>query len=175
MTENFGHFSTGYYFQTLTQILGAPRSFFRQLPEQTGYHQSFGFLLASALFSAAAAVMTQPLDQPLVAGGVYLVNAVGMAVIAAGLGYMVITMVFPRKTGFRRIFSIYAMASGTTLLAAWIPLFIWITEPWKWILIGIGLSQACGLKWMQSILVVAVSMGVIILFFWSLAAMVLSG
>jgi hypothetical protein len=175
MAQKTAQFSITYYFQVLTKVLGAPGTFFRELPENNGFIQSIGFLVVSAAFSSGAAVLTQPLEQPLVAGGIYFINAMGMTLIAAGLGYIIMVMTAGRKVGFQRFFCVYAFASGVTLLAAWIPLFVWLTEPWKWILIGVGLSKTIGLKWIPIVLIIGISIAVIILFFWSLAAMVLPG
>jgi hypothetical protein len=82
------------------------------------------------------------------------------------------TMFWGRKVTFRRFFSVYAIASGVTLLASWIPLFIFITEPWKWLMIGIGLTQTVGLKWLHSVLVIVLSIGMMVLFFWSLLPLI---
>lgn len=169
-----GRFSVRYYFVALSKILGTPNSFFKELSDATGFKQSMGFLLVSAIFSTTALLMTQPLENPVLTGVIYFVNAVGMTVIAAGLGYMMVTMFAGPKVSFCRIFGVYAFASGVALLASWIPLFVWITEPWKWILIGIGLAKYCGLGWRFSILVILISVTVIILFFWSLLPVISS-
>lgn len=168
-----GRFSMRFYFTSLAKVLGTPGSFFRELPEETGWNQSLGFLTVSAAFSTMACLLTQPLESPLLVGAIYFVNAMGMTFIAAGLGYMLMTMFAGRKILFRQFFSVYAFASGVTLLASWIPLFIWLTEPWKWILVGMGLTKTCGLRWSAAVLVIVSSIGVIILFFWSLVPVIL--
>jgi len=89
-----------------------------------------------------------------------------MPFVTAGISFMVMTM--GKRVSFPRLFSLYAYATGVTLLASWIPLFVWITEPWKWMLIIIGMVKGCGFKWMQAILVVVVSIFIVVLFFWSL-------
>ena len=68
-----------------------------------------------------------------------------MPFMAAGVGFMLMTMTFRRRTGFERLFGVYAFAAGVTLLVSWIPLFLWLCEPWKWLLTGIGLVKGCGL------------------------------
>ncbi len=167
-------FSAGYYVAAMSKILATPGAFYRELPEARAHKNAFGFLMVSAVFSTAALIMTRPLENPVLAGGIYFINALGMTYIAAGLGYLLITMLTKHKILFGRIFSIYAFASGVSLLASWIPLFIWITEPWKWLLIGIGLSRAGGLGWRMSIGVVLVSVVIIMLFFWSLLPLIAS-
>lgn len=172
--ETTDGFSVGYYFTALSKILGTPRTFYRELSEDTAFRPSLGFLAASAIFSTVALLMTQAAENPAFAGGIYFVNALGMTAIDAGLGYMLITMFLRRKVPFRRVFSVYAFASGVTLLASWIPLFVWITEPWKWILIGLGLTKHCGLGWRFSVFVIVMSIALIVLFFWSLLPVISS-
>ena len=101
-------------------------------------------------------------------GGILWVNAVVMPFMTAGIAFMVITMSMGKRVSFQKLFSVYAYATSVTLLASWIPLFIWLTEPWKWMLIVIGMVKGCGFKWMQAILIVAVSIFIVMLFFWSL-------
>jgi hypothetical protein len=47
-----------------------------------------------------------------------------------------------------------------------------LCEPWKWVLTGIGLVKGCDLRWFQALLVIAVSVLVLILFFWSLGPVI---
>jgi hypothetical protein len=63
---------------------------------------------------------------------------------------------------FIRIFSIHAFAGGTVLLAAWIPMIIWITEPWKWILIITGYVEGCNMTFLQAVIISALTAGCII-------------
>ena len=172
--ETANGFSFGYYFTALSKILGTPRTFFGELSEDTAFTQSLGFLTSSAIFSTVALLMTQLAENLALAGGIYFVNAMGMTAIAAGLGYMLITMFLGQKMPFRQVFSVYAFASGVTLLASWIPLFVWITEPWKWILIGLGLTKHCGLGWRFAVFAILMSIAMIVLFFWSLLPVISS-
>jgi len=90
---------------------------------------------------------------------------VGMVFIASGLGYLVMIMITRKSVTFKRLFSIYAFASGTTMLAAWIPLFIWLAEPWKWWLIATGMNKACGFKGRYIILIIGLSISVMVFLF----------
>jgi len=172
MTQDASRFSIGFYFKSLAKALATPVTFFQELPEDTAFHQSAGFLIVSSAFFALASLTTRDFEAPWISSGVFFLNAVGMTLIAAGLGYISMTMFWGRKVTFRRFFSVYAFASGVTLLASWIPLFVFMTEPWKWLMIGIGLTKTCGLKWLQSVLVIVMSIGMIVLFFWSLLPLV---
>jgi len=172
-TEPIGarKFTFLFYFQTLTRILSSPGRFFAELPEFPSIRPASGCLLVSSLFFACAS-LTQPHEQPLIMAIILLVNAVSMCFMSAGLGYGVMVMTLGKRVTFSKFFSVYAFAAGITLLAAWIPLFVWITEPWKWLLIAVGLIKGCGLRWFQAILVMSVSIVVLILFFWSLGPVI---
>ncbi len=159
------------YFQTLTGMLGAPGKFFENLPENVRMGFPLSFLTASALFFAGAS-LTCLSDNRLIMGAVYFANAVVMPFTLAGISYLIITMTMGRKVPFLRLFAVCSFAAGTTLLASWIPLFIWITEPWKWILTVIGMVKACGLGWIRSVVVMAVTIITMMLFFWSLAPVI---
>ncbi len=163
-------FTFAFYFQALTRMLSSPSRFFGELPGETGFRQPLGFLIISSLFFAGASLTTIS-DNQIFMGGILLVNAVAMPFVTAGISFMVITMSMGKRVSFPRLFSVYAYATGVTLLASWIPLFVWLTEPWKWMLIIIGLVKGCGFRWMQASLVVAVSIFIVVLFFWAIVQM----
>ena len=164
-------FTFGFYFQALTKMLSSPSRFFGELPDETGFRQPLGCLIISSLFFAGASLTTISENQILM-GGILLVNTVAMPFVTVGISFMVITMSMGKRVTSARLFSVYAYATGVTLLASWIPLFVWLTEPWKWMLIIIGLVKGCDFRWIQAILVVAVSIFVVVLFFWSLSPMI---
>lgn len=166
-------FSVGFYFQALAKVLGEPGAFFSELPHGNRFKQSFGFLLVSSGFFSGASLLTRQFAQPLLTSFIFFINAVGMTVVAAGLGYMLMSMFFGKKVTFSRLFAVYAFAAGVTLLASWIPLFIWLTEPWKWVLIGMGLTKSCDFRWNETIVVIGGSIGIIVLFFKSLLPLIL--
>jgi hypothetical protein len=160
-----------FYFQALTRILSSPGRFFAELPEFPSIRPALGSLLASSLFFACAS-LTQPHERPLMMAAILLLNAVFMCFMSAGLGYGVMVMTMGKGVTFRKFFSVYAFATGITLLAAWIPLFVWITEPWKWLLIAVGLIKGCGLRWFQAVMIMGISIVVLVLFFWSLGPVI---
>lgn len=167
-----GKFTLGFYFQALTRLLCAPGQFFYELPEDLGFRQPFGFLLISSLFFTGASLIHIQANTILMAG-ILFANAVGMPFITSGIGFMVIAITTGRRVMFAKLFSVYAFAGGVTLLASWIPLFVWFTEPWKWLLITMGLVKGCGLQWMHAILIIGVSILITVLFFCSLAPVIL--
>jgi len=160
-------FSFQFYFHALSKILGEPRSFFSELPVDLGFLKPLGFLIVSSVFFTVASLISGMPANPFFAGGIFFINAVGMVLIASGLGYLVMVMFFGRSVTFKRFFSIYAFSSGITLLAAWIPFFIWITEPWKWWLIAIGMTRSFGFRKWQIIMIIGLSLCIMILLFWT--------
>jgi len=161
-------FSAGLYFQSLTGLLGSPRSFFTHLRGQAGLRTPFLFLLFSALFHTGAC-MTYVAESRVLMAGILLLNALVMPMASVGGGFLVVRMFLGRGISFGTLYAVYAYASGVTLLASWIPLFAWITEPWKWILIGLGLVRFAGLTRARALLVLAGSLLITALFFGSLA------
>lgn len=159
-------FSLGIYFHTLTKMLGQPRRFFSEFPQDAGLKQPLGFLLVSSLFFAGASLMSNLTPNPLVMGGVFFINAMGMTFIAASIGFMVMIAIMGRRVTFARFFSIYALSAGVTLLASWLPFFIWLTEPWKWWLIGTGMVKGFGFGRVQVLVIIGVSVGLMFFFFW---------
>ena len=100
-------------------------------------------------------------------------NAVGMVFILAGLAFAVMTVSIGKKVGFVRLFGIYALCSGVTLLVSWVPYLALFTEPWKWYLIGTGLTKGCGLKLKDTLLIMAISLGIWYLFFQAIIAIII--
>ena len=162
-TQNF---SFRFYFHALSKMLGEPRCFFSELPVDLGFIKPLVFLIVSSIFFTGASLISSMPANPFFIGGIFFINAVGMVLIASGLGYIVMVMIMGRSVTFERLFSIYALSSGLTLLAAWVPFFIWLSEPWKWWLIGTGMARACGFSGRQVILIIGLSLGIMILLFW---------
>lgn len=160
-------FSVGDYFRILSGMLIAPGRFFAGMPADQSVIRPLGYLAVSAAIQAGAKLMTGIHGKAFLMGGIYFVNAIGMTTIAAGLGYMIMVTVFGRRASFRRIFEIYAFSAGTTLLTAWAPLFSVVAEPWRWWLVGAGMTRNVGLPARAALLIIGLSIGVMVLLFWS--------
>jgi len=161
-------FTIRFYFKTLTRVLSSPRLFFSQLPSDMGWKKPASFLLVSCLVFTGASLTSRNYQGTWVTGTILLINAMGMVLLSSALGYMVMVLSLGKKVTFSRFFSIYAYSSGVTLLSAWVPFFLFISEPWRWCLIGIGLTKNCGFRWYQSLWVIIVSIGIIVVFIESL-------
>jgi hypothetical protein len=167
-----GKFSVHFYVQAVFGILGHPRKFFSELPLTIGMKESLIFLVMSVLFFCTASLITIRIQSFYLIGAIYLFNAVGMVFIMAALGYLVMILSIGKKVPFGRLFSVYALCSGVTLLVSWVPYFVVFTEPWKWYLTGAGLMKGCGLKIKESVLIIALSLTIWILFYWSLTPII---
>ena len=157
--------SKNFYFQTLSKLLGEPRCFFSELPVDVGFIKPLSFLIVSSIFFSVASLICSMPSNLIYLGSIFFINAVGMVLIASGLGYTVMIMFWGKSVTFKRFFSIYAFSSGITLLVAWIPFFIWFTELWKWWLVGTGMARACGLRGWQIIMIIGWSLGIMTLLF----------
>lgn len=160
-------FTLGFYFQAVTGMLKEPRRFFSEMPENMGMKKPMIFLLVSGFLSAFAGIITGMPENPFLSGGIYFTNAIGMAFVAVGFGYVIMTMLIGRRAPFVKFFSVFAFSTGTTLLASWLPFFFWITEPWKWWLIGTGMTTGCGFSGRHTVLIICLTICMIVLFFWS--------
>jgi len=165
-------FTFRFYLHSLTQLLGKPYAFFEALSRESGPGPSAGFLIVSALVSAAASTLYTPVSSPLTTYCIYFINSVGMTVISAFFGYIAMVMITGRTVTFGHLFSIYAFSSGTTLLASWMPYFLFITESWKWWLIGAGMIRSCKLSLWRTIIIISLSITIMVLFFFSIIPLI---
>ena len=155
-----------YYLATQSRMVKEPgRVFNEMLPEQ-GAKRPLGVLLASSIIYSLSSILIGQPEAPVVAAAVLFVNAIGMALIAAAVGYGLVALFAGRSVPFGQLLPIYALSSSITLLVAWLPYSVWLTEPWKWWLIGTGLTKGCAaLQGWQALVIVISSIGVITLLF----------
>jgi hypothetical protein len=166
-------FSIIFYVQAVFGIMRHPGKFFSRLPQSSGMTQALGFLILSAVFFSTASQIHTNFQNFFVGGGIHMFNAVGMVFILSGLGYGVMTLSIGKKVGFARLFGVYALCSGVTLLVSWVPHLVLFTEPWKWYLIGTGMTRGCGLKPKEALLIMAISLGIWYLFFRTIMATII--
>jgi len=159
-------------FQILNRMLVSPGQFFREDLDFIPLTRALGFLILSSLFFTLAGLSLHQ-HSALVMTPIHFLNALIMPSISAVIGYVLIKKGLRQKIFFSKLFTIYALASGLTLLMAWIPLFLWITEPWKWFLIGLGMVKGCGLSRRQALFVIALSILLLILVFRSINEVIL--
>ncbi|MFH1138120.1 MAG: YIP1 family protein [Pseudomonadota bacterium] len=161
----------GSYFSVLWLMISKPTAFFESAPEFPGYRRPLYFLVVSSLFYSFC-TLTMTLQSNPWLTLVFFVNAVGMPLIVAGIGYPAAYFLKDGRITYARMFSVYAYANGTVLVAAWVPQLTWFCEIAKWILIGVGLVRACGLKKLQAGFVMILTMALTLAAFWLLGVMV---
>lgn len=147
-----------FYAYALIQVLIEPSHFFRKLPEAYTLPRALGFIGISAGFFAGASLMTGAWAGPAVRmGAIFFINAAGLTVIGSIIGFGTMVMMFGKKQPYVLVFSLYAFSFGVPMLVAWLPFFLWLTEPWKWWLVYTGFRQACGLSKARVMAVLLVS------------------
>lgn len=166
MNEN--RFSMMTYFRGVTRILRAPRRYFSAGREKTNTAFTMAFLIVSAVVYTFGFSMVNPTSGILKNVGISMTNALGMVVVTSVICYLMMVMMFGQRVSFQQLFGIIARASGVTMLVAWVPYFIWLTEPWKWYLIWIGLSAIGQFRWYQTTMILLSSIFIIVTFFYSL-------
>lgn len=149
------------YFQIITGMLSRPGTFFGSSLSDRDVKTPVIFLLISTLFYSLAS-LTVVKGNIIVSAGILVLNAITMPFITAAVSAVFIRLFTIDRISFLRIFAIHAFAGGTVLLAAWIPLIMWITEPWKWILIISGYVKGCGMTYLQAIIVSVITAVLII-------------
>ena len=157
---------------TLSALLIRPTRFFATRFEQISSGQALGILVISGLFFAATGTLLAPGSATVAMGAILLANALGMAVIAAGIGYLAVVAATGRRYSFRRLWNVFSLSSGAVLLIAWIPSAFILTEPWKWWLIGTGLVNGLGMSKTRAAITVLLTFGVTVMVMYSILPLV---
>ncbi len=157
-----------FYTDSLLALLIAPRRFFTELIDRSTACQAIGFLAICSLFSSWATLWTGVLDPPVKMGLILFSNAMGMTILSLMLSWMTMVMLMGKCVPFKKLFSVYAYASGITLLASWVPGFLWFTQGWKWWLVYTGFKSTCGFTGRQALLILILSLSMQFLFLYSL-------
>lgn len=153
------------YFHIMHRMLVSPGQFFGGELNLIDPFRAFCFLLLTSLFFTLAGLSLHWQTFPALSAVLFM-NAVLMPVLTAGTGCILIKWVTRKPISFSRLFPLYALSSGLMMFIAWIPFFVWITEPWKWLLIGLGLTRSYGLSRGQSTLVIVLSWFLLTGLFW---------
>jgi len=148
------------YFQTIVALITSPRIFFTDLDQDTGYKKPLVFLTISGVFWASLRYVYFS-DHSLFQALTLPINAMGMPFVLAAFTFMIMGLFFGRMASYRHIVIIYAYATGVTMMVSWLPTTEVFTEPWRFLLVAVGLVKWCSFKWMQAI--TAIVLGVVIL------------
>ena len=129
MTASKGFFLQD-HFRTLTGVWLSPGRFFSEFPETAHLTRPFAFLFLSSLVFAAGNLLYLR-ERILLKVAVLFLNAVAMPFVASAFGYLVMKFTMGKRASYVRLFSVYAFASGATVLLAWLPYSLWFIEIWK--------------------------------------------
>lgn len=148
-----------FYAYAIVQLLIEPGQFFTELPKKTTVKMTLGFMVLSSLFYALASLLTGAYGQPVwIMSIVFFMNALGMVVISAIIGYVIMMMLVGKKKTFPEVLSIYAFSAGITLFLSWLPFMLWFTEPWRWWLLYTGFKNSGGVTGKQAFGIVGISL-----------------
>ncbi len=144
-----------FYGVAVIQILIEPRRFFVELSTHTTLVKSLGFCLICTVFYATASLLTDSYSHSAQKGFVFFSAGVGVVLISAGFSYLILTLAGEEKLDFGQFFSVHGYSSGVVLLVYWMPVFIWVAEPWRWWLLYTGFRKTCRLSTKLSLMVLA--------------------
>lgn len=157
-----------FYIDTLTALLIRPSRFFATTFQEVTAVQSLIVLTVSSIFFAATGALFGPQSASLTAGLILFVNAIGMAILGSTACYFAIATTARRRYAFRQLFSIFSLSSGVVLLIAWVPSSFFLTEPWKWWLIGTGMINGLGMSKARAAITVLFTFAAMVILIYAL-------
>lgn len=161
-----------FYAATLIALLTRPRDFYASRFKQITTVQAAGILTVSGLFFATAGAMLKPGSASLTLGTILFINAIGMVAVASGIGYAAMYATVGRRYPFATLFNLFSLSSGAVLLIAWVPSAFFLTEPWKWWLVGAGMVHGLGMTKARATIIVLLTFGVVVMIVYSLLPLV---
>lgn len=130
-----------FYVDTLFALLTRPGTFFATRFEQITTFQALTVLSVSGLFFAVTGALARPEGAAFGMGLILFINAIGMTAVGSAACYLALATTARRRYPFGQLFTIFSLSSGAVLLIAWVPAAFFLTEPWKWWLIGTGMVK----------------------------------
>ncbi|WP_419663558.1 hypothetical protein Dvar_38340 [Desulfosarcina variabilis str. Montpellier] len=166
---------TPFYFDTLIALFTRPSRFYATRFKAVTPFKALIILTASSIFFAVTGALLRP-DSTLLATAIILfINAMGMVVMGSTACYLALATTARRHYAFKQLFSIFSLSSGAVLLIAWVPAAFFITEPWKWWLIGTGMVNGLGMSKSRATLTVLFTFSVLVILIWALLPMAALG
>ena len=135
-----------FYVDTLVTLLTRPGWFYASRFREVTTIQALAVLTVSGAFFAITGALLRIGNGALPAGLILFANALGMVVFGSVACYLALATTARRRFAFGQLFSIFSLSSGAVLLIAWVPSAFFLTEPWKWWLIGSGLVNGLGMS-----------------------------
>ena len=135
-----------FYVDTLIALLTRPSRFYATRFRDVTPFQALSILTASSIFFAVTGAMLRPDSASLTTGLILFINAIGMVIMGSTACYLALATTAHQPIAFKALFSIFSLSSGAVLLIAWVPSAFFLTEPWKWWLIGTGMVNGLGMS-----------------------------
>ena len=154
-----------YLFSAQLKLLRSPDSAFEELLEKPDMIRIGALFVMSTIIYCCASLIVNSIGQPVNQVAVLAVNTMGMVLVEIVLGYIFVAILTGTFISLKTLSVIYAVSWSAMLLIAWIPFTLWITEPWKWVLIGIGLRKQYKLKGRMAVFIVLGSIVTIVFIF----------
>ncbi len=129
----------------LPGLILSPRRWFSEIFPLTTQGEALGLLFLSSFFYAAAGAMPASGGGNILPGAILMVNALGMTVLCAAIAWFVIAIGSRQHIRFSLVLRVFAYGASPVLLIAWVPFSFFFTEPWKWVLVGMGLVYGLGM------------------------------
>ena len=166
MSSEYSHVS--FLGKSVGALLLSPGRFFSEEGKTAHWGCALCLIFLSTLPAACAVFFLNRPSAPWLSSGIFIFNGIGMILISAAFGFLAMRLTQEAPVSFGRLFSIFAFSGSLPMLISWLPGSFMASETWKWCLIAIGLTRGGGLLWRQALVVIAGSIGLTILFFWSL-------
>jgi len=141
----------------LSGLTMSPRRWFAESFPVVTPHEATAMLLLAGLFHAAVGALPLSGTGTLVRAGILMANALGMTVLHAGMAWLVSRVVGEPRMRFASIWKVFAIGASPTLLIAWIPFTFFFTEPWRWVLVALGMIYGLGMGRLRTALVLLIA------------------
>jgi|GEM_PF-5382485 hypothetical protein len=156
------------YLHTLSSIIKEPKKFFRNLPENSDLKSPLSFLAVSLAISTVVFITGSSFQASPEAAAVYFINAAVMSTAASMALFAALKFFLFKNVKLKKCFSLFAYSAGATVIAAGVPFLLWMTEIWKWWLVGVGINQNLKIKPILSFIAVVLSIALVISTFASI-------
>lgn len=143
--------------EALSGVTFSPRRWFKDVFPTVTPREAGTLLLLASLFYAAAGALPLSDSGALVRVGVLLVNALGMTVLHAGVVWLVGVVGGGPALPFARLWTVFAIGTCPTLLIAWIPFTFFFSEPWRWVLVALGMIDGMGIGTKRTVLMLLIA------------------
>ncbi len=141
----------------LSGLTMSPRRWFSEAFAGITPREAGGMLLLASLFNAALGSLPMSGTDTLVRAGILLVNALGMTGLHAAMAWIVSRVVGEPRIRFASIWMVFAIGTSPTLLLAWIPFTFFFTEPWRWLLVALGMIYGLGMGKLRTVLILLIA------------------